>query len=70
MENPRRAWRKWYEEIAVCPFYVSNGKYSDCLNLLQLNYGKNYHYVYIKDCHDNSLSHSVTKYDGKIYCSL
>ena len=70
MDNPRTEWRKCYEEIAACLFYVSNSKYSDCLNLLQSNYDKNYHYVYIKDCHNNSLPDSITRYDGKIYYSL
>ena len=38
-----------YEDIIVCPVYVSKKKYGDCMNLLMIHEDDKSHYVYVKD---------------------
>ena len=38
-----------YETNMVCPAYVSNGKFENCMNLLIITDKSRLHYVYIKD---------------------
>ena len=52
-----------YEGGAVCPIYVSEKSFDDCLNLLMIHEGERSHYIYIKDF--NRLMFNKTKNECK-----
>ena len=52
-----------YEDKIVCPVYVSNKKYGDCMNLLMIHEDDKSHYVYVKDF--NRLMFNVSKHGEK-----
>ena len=39
----------WYEDKVVCPIYISEKKFDDCMNVLMIHEGNKSHYMYIKD---------------------
>ena len=52
-----------YEGKIVCPMYVSEKEFNDCMNVLMMHEGDRSHYVYIKDF--NRLMFNKTKSNNK-----
>ena len=54
-----------YENKMVCPVYLSNQSFNDCMDLLLISNNSTSYYVYIKDF--NRLMFNKTKHKGKKY---
>ena len=57
-----------YEDKVVCPIYISEKQFDDCMNVLMIHEGDKSHYVYIKDF--NRLMFNKTKHkEKKLFCT-
>ena len=57
-----------YEDKIVCPVYITEKEFDNCMNILMIHEGDKFHYVYIKDF--NSLMYNRTKHKEKKWFCL